>query len=875
MGAWEPPTPEELGRLLPQYQIESLIGRGGMGAVYKGVQLNLDRPVAIKLLPTEIAADEQFIARFHREARTLAKLQHSRIITIYDFGQTSEGHLYFVMEYIDGTDLRKILRGPGLNPDQALLVVGQICDALHAAHSKGVIHRDIKPENILVTKDGYVKLADFGLARPLNQENTSVLTGTNVIMGTADYMAPEQREGQSDERADIFALGVMLYEMLTGQTPRGAFEPASRKVQLDIRIDEVVLKALQAEPERRYQHVSEMKTDVDHIRSTPLPAPAPSIPPAKPPQPSAPKRKQGKAFVFVAGMCLLLLGIVGYDTWVKNGRPSSNPRIGAEANPVSSVGGARLMAATKDAPFVNTLGMKFVPVPILGGPTSGQRVLFSVWDTRVQDYAAYARVNAVDDAWTKQSRNGVPVGRELNHPVGAVTWEDAQAFCQWLTEKETTQGKLSKGLKYRLPTDEEWSWAVGMPPELGATPAEKNLKNRVDYPWGKDFPPRWNVGNYKDETFNAKVPGEEWIQGYDDGYATSSPVGSFPASADGLYDMGGNVWQWCEDWFDASHKDRVLRGASWNMSGRLRLLSSNRDHEAPGDCYADVGFRCVLAPSSTVLIAAAAIPVQAVSSTPVSATKGAPFVNTLGMKFVPVPIISGPTAGQNVLFSIWDTRVKDYEVYAGKKKVNGVWANQQKDGVPVSREPEYPVSGVFWDDANAFCEWLTEKESGEGKLPKGMKYRLPKDEEWSWAVGLPKEEGATPKEKSVKNWVAYPWGIDFPPSKSKVGNYADTAFHEKFPDEEWIEGYSDGYATTSPVGSFPPNKYGLYDMGGNVWQWCEDMFEPGGASRGSERVLRGGSWEGHIRGMMLSSYRFHAVPNADHNGFRCVLAPAH
>src|SRR6202000_2749305 len=109
----------------------------------KGVQLNLDRPVAIKLLPIEVAADERFVTRFRREARTLARLQHSRIITIHDFGQTNEGHLYFVMEYIDGTDLRKILRGPGLNPDQALLVIGQICDALHAAHSMAVIHRDI------------------------------------------------------------------------------------------------------------------------------------------------------------------------------------------------------------------------------------------------------------------------------------------------------------------------------------------------------------------------------------------------------------------------------------------------------------------------------------------------------------------------------------------------------------------------------------------------------------------------------------------------------------------------------------------------------------------------------------------------------------
>ena len=265
---WEPPTPEEVGRLLPQYRIESLLGRGGMGAVYKGVQLNLDRPVAIKLLPVEVAADAEFVTRFQREARTLARLQHSRIVTIHDFGQTSEGHLYFVMEYIDGTNLREILRGPGLDPEQALVVVGQLCDALQAAHREGIVHRDIKPENVLISREGYVKLADFGLSRPPQEVGASQLTNTNIVMGTPDYMAPEQHEGtgKADHRSDIFALGVMFYEMLTGRTPRGAFDPPSRKVQVDVRIDEVVLKALQAEPDRRYQLASEMKTDVDRIR---------------------------------------------------------------------------------------------------------------------------------------------------------------------------------------------------------------------------------------------------------------------------------------------------------------------------------------------------------------------------------------------------------------------------------------------------------------------------------------------------------------------------------------------------------------------------------------------------------------------------------
>ena len=341
-----------------------------MGAVYKGLQLNLDRPVAIKLLPAEIAADAQFVTRFEREARTLAKLQHSRIVTIHDFGRTSEGHLYFVMEFIDGTNLRDILRGPGLDPEQALAVVGQLCDALQAAHREGIVHRDIKPENVLISREGYVKLADFGLSRPPQEVGVSQLTQTNIIMGTPDYMAPEQHEGtgKADHRSDIFALGVMFYEMLTGKTPRGVFDPPSRKVRVDVRIDEVVLKALQSEPERRYQQASEMKTDVERIRTTPLPSPAkrspakPSpvkaspvkaspvkaspvkaspvkaspvkAPPAKAlpvrlsPVKASPPQPKSKRFALLApgvAAFLVLVGFAGYALWPKPAHPTSRP----------------------------------------------------------------------------------------------------------------------------------------------------------------------------------------------------------------------------------------------------------------------------------------------------------------------------------------------------------------------------------------------------------------------------------------------------------------------------------------------------------------------------------------------------------------------
>jgi len=285
---WEAPAPEHIARLLPSYQVEALIGRGGMGAVYRGVQASLNRPVAIKILPAELSSNSDFMARFQREAQTLARLNHNGIVTVFDFGTTAEGHLYFVMEYIDGTDLAHLLRAQRLEPDQALELTVQLCEALHYAHSQGVVHRDIKPANVLITRDGRAKLADFGLARPMSSARTQ-LTASHMVMGTPDYMAPEQWQGQADHRADIYALGVMLYEMLTGTRPQGAFDLPSVKARVDARLDEVVVKAMRQEPDRRYQRVSELRQDVDQIRTTrpPLPnagprAAAPRAPTPKP-----------------------------------------------------------------------------------------------------------------------------------------------------------------------------------------------------------------------------------------------------------------------------------------------------------------------------------------------------------------------------------------------------------------------------------------------------------------------------------------------------------------------------------------------------------------------------------------------------------------
>jgi|GEM_PF-5482548 len=279
----------DVARRLPQFEIIELLGQGGMGVVYKARQPALDRFVALKILPPGDALTPDFLERFRREARALAKLSHPNIVMVHDFGEQG-GLYYFVMEYVDGANLRALLRDRKLTAAEALAIVPRVCDALEYAHEEGVIHRDIKPENLLLDKKGRVKIADFGLAKLLRREALDVtLTLSGAQLGTLRYMAPEQIEKPEsvDHRADIYSLGVVIYEMLTGEVPMGRFALPSQKAQVDVRLDDIVLRSLERDVERRYQHASEVKTDVEKV-TPPSGPPAPS--PAQPATPPAPPR---------------------------------------------------------------------------------------------------------------------------------------------------------------------------------------------------------------------------------------------------------------------------------------------------------------------------------------------------------------------------------------------------------------------------------------------------------------------------------------------------------------------------------------------------------------------------------------------------------
>lgn len=256
--------------VVPGYEFVELLGRGGMGEVWKAKQLSLGRIVAMKILPEKFSRDAEFVARFEKEANALASLSHPNIVQIIDRGQ-ADGRYFFTMELVPGINLREMMNGSRLSVTDALRIMVQVARGIDSAHEQKIVHRDLKPENVLVDPRGHIKIADFGLAGMQGNDKNIALTATAVAMGTLNYMAPEQRRDARnvDARADLYSLGVMLYESLTGEVPMGRFKLPSQKVSgLDPRLDEIVAQLLEAEPEARPQRARDVAQALEPLIST-------------------------------------------------------------------------------------------------------------------------------------------------------------------------------------------------------------------------------------------------------------------------------------------------------------------------------------------------------------------------------------------------------------------------------------------------------------------------------------------------------------------------------------------------------------------------------------------------------------------------------
>ncbi len=349
----EAPLPLQPGAKFKGLEVLKVLGRGGMGVVYKARQVELGRTVALKVLAPELADDPEFADRFNREARALAALSHPNIVTVHEFGR--EGNLcYLAMEFIEGRSLRDVMGERRLETGVALGLMAQICGALEYAHAQGVVHRDIKPENILVDPTGRVKIADFGLAK-VGRGVLPTLTRTDMAMGTPAYMAPEQYERMKDvdHRADIFSLGVMFYEMVTGELPVvGRFDPPSKRAGIDEGFDRIVLKALEKEPERRYQRAAHVKTDIELLSRPRAPfeeveaqAPGEKLGKSARRAIAAATRHAQRTGAMYVGTEHLLLGVAAADEEMLKAVGIHPPQVGQEVERVLSPA-----PATKETP---------------------------------------------------------------------------------------------------------------------------------------------------------------------------------------------------------------------------------------------------------------------------------------------------------------------------------------------------------------------------------------------------------------------------------------------------------------------------------------------------------------------------------------------
>ncbi len=626
--------------ILGRYRVTEELGQGGMGVVYRCFDAVAGIDVALKALPPEVAHNSGEMEEVRANFRLVSKLHHPNIANVNTLERdVVTGDYYLIMECVDGYDVRQWVRrrredGRPLTLDEVTIIAYRIAEALDYAHEQGVIHRDIKPSNVRVNFEGEVKVLDFGLAAQLHMSLSRVSQATHGTSGTGPYMAPEQWRGQRQgTTADQYALAATVYELLGGTPPFENHDTAVlreavlKDAPLPLKgvpshVNAALLRGLDKVPEQRFESCAEfVKALAGSRRQETVDG-------------SQKSEVRSRKWPWLVGLASFVT--VATVAWMQHyGRQKAGD--GSQTGEAGNVPSARVprgqagaAAASPEAPvrafsssstpaspaadiatpvsptpsgqpWTNSLGMVFVPVP-------GTAVRFSIWDTRVQDFSVFVndrannagydyRKGSVPNTWI-QGEGWGERGWEYDwsnpgfaqtplHPVVCMNWDDAQAFCAWLTAKERKEGKLSSQQSYRLPTDAEWSFALGIGElESNGAPKDKNRKVKDVYPWGTQWPPPQGAGNYATVLH---------VDDYD--YCTA-PVGSFAANRYGLYDMGGNAWKWCEDLYDPGQTKRVQRGVGWggafDDNPSPHLLSSVRCAFAPDYRNNFQGFRVVL-----------------------------------------------------------------------------------------------------------------------------------------------------------------------------------------------------------------------------------------------------------------------------------------
>ena len=586
------------GQTVGSYELVRKLGGGAFGEVWLARHVELGAECALKI-PT----DPDYVRQLRKEGQIQFGLKHPNIVGTVDLN-TLHDPPYFVMEYVEGTDLRKYLTACGkLRLAEAMGIVGQILEALKAAHAKGVLHRDLKPENVLRTPDGAVKVTDFGLGKVQADVAQSLLLSGSMmsregksVSGTFAYMSPEQASGEPpDPRDDLYAVGILGCELLTGSRPLPGISTEDQFDDAGIHRDHaLVFQRALALPKRRYATAAEMRAAVQAAEAAEeARTEADRLLALRREQKERERRERARRKHLAVGACiavgLLLLVVLLASTVMRlvGLYPAEARRRQEEAARAAGV------PVEKDFDLGNGVQMTMVFIPAgsfdMGSPENepnrgSDETLHRVTISKPFWMGKY---EVTQEQWQAVMGNSLSNFKGPKLPVETVSWDDCQQFLSRLNQKHP--GKI-----FRLPTEAEWEYAC----RAGTTTA---------YQWGDD--PDGGAGwcNAADQAAKRQNPG--WtVFSWDDGYANTAPVGSFRANAWGLFDMHGNVWEWCQDWYGPyqagaqtdpggapNGKDRVARGGSWYRPPGL-VRSAYRLWVHPGLRNWSVGFRVVLAP---------------------------------------------------------------------------------------------------------------------------------------------------------------------------------------------------------------------------------------------------------------------------------------
>jgi len=765
---------------------------------------------------------------FNREFEGMSSFEpisraHEGFVDILHVGR-AETFFYYIMELADDCatvqkidvehyspkTLKSELEQRKRLPAAECVKIGlRLSDALRALHGHRLTHRDIKPANIIFVH-GDPKLADIGLV---------AASGQRSFVGTEGYVP---QEGPGSPQADIYSLGKVLYEISMGKdrldfpevtTSLEALPDKGRLMQLN----RILLKACANDAGKRYETAQRMHDDLALLDGQK-------------------KRKRGMIWPLASSAAAVIFAVLLLLFIIAKNRAAVMTTAVIRTEPA----GAMVLLGDR---------MKKSPAEFK--------------DIAAGNYALRVMMPGYDPV---ESKVEIAPGNEVPE-------------FKLMRSKGTLQlSTLPGGGEYEVRTE-------GKLVRRGIAPA-----TLADLPAGTYEVVARRDGRELKETVEIRrneLTAKEMVFASGSVAVTSEPVGAeifadgisrgktplrieFPT---GAHHLKAKYDDWPEEERDVTiERDRDATVNFEFSNGSVKITSAPggatvvREGKEIGQTPllveevkpGAVSYELRLEGYKPVVLSGTVTPKQQTFlaqrlEQKRSPEPGKPWENSLGMKFVPVG---------NALFCVWKTRVKDYEAFCAA-------TGRQHDKPDFAQTDAHPAVKVSWYDAQAFCKWLTEKERAANMLEEGQSYRLPGDQEWSAAVGLPDEGGATPEERDGKMKGEYPWGRTWPPPAGS-GNYADMSARRQR--VAIIDGYNDGFAQTSPVGSFAANRAGLYDMGGNVWEWVQDDYNGTGKSK-DWGVLRGGSWANSSKAELQSSYR-NVVDRNDQDviyGFRCVL----